>query len=1133
MDIPGFELGGLIGQGGYGAVHRARGAGGELAAVKIALPTAEARGQLEREIGFLRRVGPPTVPAILGAGVTAEDQPWVALEYLEGPSLAALLAGRERPAWEALLPAVAEAIADLHERGVVHADLKPANLFLVGSRVRLIDLGLARPVDAAGAAEEREQVRGTAWYMAPEQIQTGIPLGPAVDVYALGAIAFELVTGSPPFTGGSAAEIHHAHLARRPPALRDQPTSLDALVRACLAKQPGERPTARQAAAELRRIAGAESGPRTASAARVAPGAGDQVERRMMGLLSIEVLGDAARLQQSVSAVGGRIAHAAGGRLVLAFDSEVSENPVRRTIEAAEALAREHAIDRGVVGVGEVTRQLRRGRELLRSPAFADPSLDPARVPRGWLGLLPDAAALVPERPAMPPPSGELPGVPLAGSDTTIHTIHTIGSTQVGTVSGPDPIAAEILEAFAACCAAGQPGVAVVSGAAGLGKSHLAAGLIGLAEAGHPEAEILAWRAPEAMLSASALSADLLRHLLGVPVEVPARGARAELEAVLPRDPGPVAWPAVAVALGWLDPHAPEAARLVAVPGALRRVTMRVLGALLVERARRRPVLLVLDDAHLADDVLLDAVDFAVLPEQGAALFAVLLGRPELSAHQVGRRAAIRLDEELLPLRAAAAHELVRTLLAPVESVPRPVATRIAERAGGNPRLIIELVRGLRAAGLVGVDPGTGRPFLATDRLDEGADTPLAEWLADRELYAISADLRGHALMAAALVEPFSRAEVAAVIDEIEREGPADDLPLDAGVALERLAAADILVRTADEEFRFRSGLVRDGLVRAASPLLRRRIHDAAFRAAAERGGPDRLHHLAHYAEGSSDPSRAAAPRLALARAASARHLYLDAEIHATRALDHTPAGDPERLAALRLRGAMRYRLGRYRDALADLAAARAIAGGALERADLMLEEATAHDWMDEYARSREAFEEAERLLAGLAAVPPALELKRQLARGRSQMRYGDYAGARTTLAGALELASALGDEGYEERIGIMLMLAPLLAAAGLDREAAPMFAAAEALCEERQDHMHLCGAVLNQVMLHMARRDVDGAVASTDRARALSREYGLTLNEYRTQYNLAEIYLQAGRGAEALEHAGRAERLESQAGRP
>jgi hypothetical protein len=95
------------------------------------------------------------------------------------------------------------------------------------------------------------------------------------------------------------------------------------------------------------------------------------------------------------------------------------------------------------------------------------------------------------------------------------------------------------------------------------------------------------------------------------------------------------------------------------------------------------------------------------------------------------------------------------------------------------------------------------------------------------------------------------------------------------------------------------------------------------------------------------------------------------------------------------------------------------------------------------------------------------------------------------------------------------------------------MFAAAEALCEERQDHMHLCGAVQNQVMLHMGRRDVDAAIAATDRARALSREYGLTLNEYRTQYNLAEIHLHAGRGSEALEHAARAALLEAQAGRP
>jgi len=550
-----------------------------------------------------------------------------------------------------------------------------------------------------------------------------------------------------------------------------------------------------------------------------------------------------------------------------------------------------------------------------------------------------------------------------------------------------------------------------------------------------------------------------------------------------------------------------------------------------VDRARRRPLLLLLDDAHLADDVLLDAIDYATLPEHGVPLFAVLLGRPELVGRAVGRRAAVRIERELAPMTPAAAHALVRQLLAPVVSVPRSVVSRISGRAGCNPRLIVELVRGLRAAGLVGVDRESGRPFLSTDRLDEGADTPLADWLADRELAGLAPALRGHAILAAALVEPLRAEEAARVIDEVEREGAADDFPLDAGVALERLAAAELLVRDEAGAYRFRSPLLRDGLARTAPTALRRRIADAAVRSLAAGDDPDRLARLAHYAGGSSDPARAAGPHLALATAAAARHLYLDAEIHATRALDHLAADDPARLRALRLRGAMRYRLGRYADALVDLQAARAIARSPLEQADLLLEEATAHDWMDEYARSREAFEQAEALLAG--AVPPALELRRQIARGRSQMRYADYGAARDTLSGALALAGSLGDDVHEERVTTMLMLAPLLAAAGQAEQAAPLFEAALALCEERQDHMHLCAVVQNQIMLHFARRDAAAAIASTDRARALSREYGLSVNEYRAQCNLAEIHLQAGRAAEAIEHAERAERLEVQFGRP
>jgi serine/threonine protein kinase len=247
--VPGFRVGGLLGHGGFGAVFAAArvgdGATGALKVVRAGV--AGARTQLEREAEALRAIGPPAVPALLGQGVLADGSPYLAMELVEGPSLAERLSasGGALPPAElagAVLAAL-DALARLHAAGFAHGDLKPENVLLGGQppTARLIDLGLAVRLGAA-AGEPATALAGSPEYMSPEQCQ-GLPPDARSDVYAAGALLLELATGRPPFFG-PAAEVRHAHVNLRPPrpgTLGAMPPALAEAIHELLADEPRRR----------------------------------------------------------------------------------------------------------------------------------------------------------------------------------------------------------------------------------------------------------------------------------------------------------------------------------------------------------------------------------------------------------------------------------------------------------------------------------------------------------------------------------------------------------------------------------------------------------------------------------------------------------------------------------------------------------------------------------------------------------------------------------------------------------------------------------------------------------------------------------------------------------------------------
>src|SRR5262249_4474504 len=222
--VPGYEVEAVLGHGGMGVVYRAgQGALDRPVAVKMLLAGPFAGPQeLERfrqETAALACLRHPNIVQVFDAG-DVEGRPYFTMELVEGGSLAQKLSGTPQPARQAatLVATLAEAVEVAHRGGIVHRDLKPANVLLSADGTpKVSDFGLARRLDGEGGLTRTGLALGTPSYMAPEQArgQAGA-VGPAVDVSALGAVLYEVLTGRPPFRAETAAETLRQVLDQEP-----------------------------------------------------------------------------------------------------------------------------------------------------------------------------------------------------------------------------------------------------------------------------------------------------------------------------------------------------------------------------------------------------------------------------------------------------------------------------------------------------------------------------------------------------------------------------------------------------------------------------------------------------------------------------------------------------------------------------------------------------------------------------------------------------------------------------------------------------------------------------------------------------------------------------------------------------
>src|SRR6202163_2593785 len=288
-----YEILSAIGAGGMGEVYKARDTRlDRIVAIKV-LPThladrSELRERFEREARTIASLNHPHICTLFDIG-QQDGIDYLVMEYLEGEMLAQRLLKGSLPLEQVLQYAIeiADALDKAHRKGVTHRDLKPGNIMLTKSGTKLLDFGLAKLKQEVAPANTRLSqlptvnepltaqgtIVGTLQYMAPEQLE-GKGVDARTDIFAFGAVVYEMATGKRAFEGKSQASVISAIMSSDPPPISSlqpmTPPALDHLVKTCLAKEPDDR---WQSASDLRRELKwiAESSGQTAAISTAAP----------------------------------------------------------------------------------------------------------------------------------------------------------------------------------------------------------------------------------------------------------------------------------------------------------------------------------------------------------------------------------------------------------------------------------------------------------------------------------------------------------------------------------------------------------------------------------------------------------------------------------------------------------------------------------------------------------------------------------------------------------------------------------------------------------------------------------------------------------------------------------------------
>ncbi len=1188
VNIPGYRILSVLGRGGFSTVFKAERTSRDrrTVAIKVLAASApEASARLIREGDALVAVGPPYVPQFYEIGTLVGGQPYLVCEYVPYPSLALELvnwgrmkSGMSLDKFFVLADCILTALEVTHKHNFIHCDIKPENLLVRESpmEVRLIDFGISQIMDDNGASLANSPVGmalGTPDYMAPEQCQSGEKIDQRTDIYSAGVVLYEMLTGQTPFFG-SAAEVREAHVVRRPQPpsrLQESAAPFDDLILRCLAKDPNRRwpnviilrnalGRAARSSEHSRRVALASdvaaksaefavSSQQAKASARTAARSKSKSQKPPVGLLLFNAAAATGTVQQALNIDDGHLANVIGSRCVAVFVAKGGDNPVERAYASAGMLLERGLTDKVIVDRRRVMVRTRPdGSVRVFSSGVSDMDNFPGDGEPAGVLFTRDAAEAVPsvrtvsvprvnrDELFMPVEAGaeHVGGKGLAGdetmgaSDVSTETIPLIGRSQ---------IFRDLLDSSRQAMTAGVPMIVTVFSEAGYGKSSLAAALASELRRAAPVLRFVQLRAREPMnRSRDATLRALMQAILALPEEIPKDQGKQLLIEALGDHVGSLTWPAAALALGWLGVDSPEVRRLGAAPLALRSAVTRSAGEALRRIASERPLCLILDDVHFADDATLDALEYATLAEFELPIWVCVLARPSFESARPnwGRRAGRARRFHLGPLDRESAMELCRVLLQPAENVSLATLARIVEQTQGNPLFLVELVRGIKQNKLIRRQHRGKAWYLATDEIENLHALPRIEWLAERELAALPPELVGHARLLAQLGAEFSVAEIEGVMRALDLEGFGDAFPLDAEKGVHRLLDHGLLVEQPGGRCSFRHQLIREHIAHTTPEELRRQIHNACFRffRSGDASDPEILPRLARHAAEGGDSEIAAAMYLELAGNAANRHDYLDAEQMYSRALELLSRDAYEaRMKAYSGRGIVRSRLSRFEDAVKDLEYARTIAlrlGDVVQEISLLLDLATTYDWTRDYRESSRLVDKAETRVATLEKPhPTVIEARMATAQARAAFRTRDWHRAEGLFERAIALSEPLGDQGYENLVISLSLLGVVTVAQGNIENGEAIFDRVISLCEARGDRMHLASALNNRREVWLSKKDVERAAIDGLRCRTIGREIGQSEIEYASSHNLAEIYYYAGNIEAAWPHMRRAVEIE------
>ena len=737
-----FSIERRVASGGMGAVFRARDLlDGAPVALKV-LHSSDFHDaeRFEREARILAGLDHPGIVRHVAHGVTPAGERYLAMEWLRGEDLSARLARRPLLPVEVVgvLRGAAASLAYAHAHGIIHRDIKPSNLFLVANdvgRLKILDFGIARPDRETSRLTATGGVLGTPGYMSPEQLQGHAGL-PSVDVFSLGCVAFECVTGIPAFEGAHLMAALAKVLFQDAPKLRavraEVPEALEDLVTRMLSKRPDDRPA--DGAAVVAELAKMEEALTAWAAAPVdrtlssiqgsltippsARGEDRMLTMREQRLVSLVLAGDAdagtgphpspetldlpadPELRGIISACGATLVELGPGSLVAVVSGPGSAvDRAERAAQCALALSGRYprlpvcvTTGRGVSSAQLIEGTvIDRGVRTLRSTVQGAVQLDDVTAsmlgPRFKITRREDGVFLGGEA-AFEHDAPMLLGKPSpwVGRSREMRTLEGV---------------------FDGCVQESLASAVLVIGPPGSGKSRLCRELLARLTSTTREPEdrvtVLTGRAGSvAAGSPYGMIADAIRRTAGIREGEPLDVRRRKLTARLGRSVDSAKLGTVTGFLGELcgTPFSESQARGLRAARddamLMSDTTRAAWEDWLAAECALSPVVLVLEDLHWGDAATVRLISSTLRNLHDAKLLVLGLARREVHDHFPGLWADRDVQVVSLgPLPPKASMELVRGVLG--ERVPSDKVTRIVERADGNPFYLEEIIRAAAA----------------------------------------------------------------------------------------------------------------------------------------------------------------------------------------------------------------------------------------------------------------------------------------------------------------------------------------------------------------------------------------------------------------------------------------------------